>query len=124
MVPPAKDATTRDEVLWSEWIESIRKDVECFFGVCKARFRFLRNPVEYGLSTVDCAFRTSCILHNMLLAYDGYDGADMSREEFWNALDPDLSDFNQLQNPEMMPYVECLKSLETFSNVIDMHHLH
>ena len=33
------------EVVFSEWLESVRKDVECAFGILKIRFRFLRgNP--------------------------------------------------------------------------------
>ena len=43
LIPPSKSSNNRDEILWSEWLESIRKDVECFFGVLKARFRLLRN---------------------------------------------------------------------------------
>ena len=72
MVPPHKEALLREEVLWSEWIESIRKDVECFFGILKARWQFLRNPIEYNIFTIDDVFKTCCILHNMLLAYDGF----------------------------------------------------
>jgi hypothetical protein len=32
-------------VMWAEWLESIRKDVECVFGILKQRFRWLRNKV-------------------------------------------------------------------------------
>ena len=103
MVPPHKEALLREEVLWSEWIESIRKDVECFFGILKARWQFLRNPIEYNIFTIDDVFKTCCILHNMLLAYDGLDGKDMMREDFWNALDPNLSDAVTLVNDDATP---------------------
>ena len=33
-------------VMWAEWLESIRKDVECVFGILKQRFRWLRNKVN------------------------------------------------------------------------------
>lgn len=32
-------------IMWGEWLESIRKDVECVFGALKGRFRILRNKV-------------------------------------------------------------------------------
>jgi len=33
--------------LWSLQMESVRKDVECTFGILKCRFRILRNPVPF-----------------------------------------------------------------------------
>jgi hypothetical protein len=42
---PLKDTATRDRRLWSEWVESTRKNVECCFGILKARWRFLRNGI-------------------------------------------------------------------------------
>ena len=36
-------------VMWAEWLESIRKDVECVFGILKQRFRWLRNKVNVSL---------------------------------------------------------------------------
>jgi hypothetical protein len=35
------------ETYWSEWLESIRKDIECFFGIVKGRFRILWNASKY-----------------------------------------------------------------------------
>jgi hypothetical protein len=29
-------------------MESVRKDVECTFGILKCRFRILRNPIPYA----------------------------------------------------------------------------
>jgi len=117
--PPDKNCITRDAVLWSEWMESVRKDVECFFGVLKARFRFLRNPVEYNLLAVDAAFKTCCVLHNMLLAWDGLDGDELTREDFWNALDPDSDTDDELYRT---PSVH-LRDSATRENVIDFYHL-
>ena len=33
--------------LWSRWMESVRKDVECTFGILKRRFRCLKLPVQW-----------------------------------------------------------------------------
>ena len=37
-VPPVKDAHTYAVIHFSEWLESMRKDVECTFGIMKQRF--------------------------------------------------------------------------------------
>jgi hypothetical protein len=76
---------------WSEWLESVRKDVECFFGVLKSRFRWLRNPITlHYQSQIDNAVFLCCMLHNMLLQYDGLDRfASWEQErEFWDDLAP------------------------------------
>ena len=36
-VPPFSSSVYQDEVRWSEWLESMRKDVECTFGILKGR---------------------------------------------------------------------------------------
>jgi hypothetical protein len=33
-------------IYWSEWLESIRKDVECFFGRFKGRFQFFKDSIQ------------------------------------------------------------------------------
>jgi hypothetical protein len=60
------------EVGWSEYLESIRKDVECFFGIIKSRFRILHNALQlHSEHSIECCFKTACVLlHNMILAYD------------------------------------------------------
>lgn len=45
MMNPIKHTSSRNERLWSEWVESTRKDVECCFGILKGRFRFLRQGI-------------------------------------------------------------------------------
>ena len=37
-VPPMKHLVTYEEIRFSEWIESMRKDITCTFGVMKDRF--------------------------------------------------------------------------------------
>jgi hypothetical protein len=46
-IDPDKHHLHRDGVLWSEWLESVRKDVECFFGILKQRWRFFKNGVVH-----------------------------------------------------------------------------
>ena len=71
---PMKHTSLPNDALWSKWVESVRKDVECVFGILKGRFRCLKLPIYYhDKATVDSMFFTCCILHNMLLSLDGYD---------------------------------------------------
>ncbi len=36
-VPPFTITSNMDEIRWSKWLESMRKDVECTFGILKGR---------------------------------------------------------------------------------------
>jgi hypothetical protein len=72
--PPMKVSSVREEILYSKWLESTRKDVECTFGILKARFRILKNPIILNKQyEIDNMFVTCCIIHNMLLEYDQLD---------------------------------------------------
>jgi hypothetical protein len=43
-MPPFKTSSNHpDEVWWSQWLESMRKDVECIFGILKGRWRILKS---------------------------------------------------------------------------------
>ena len=46
-VNPNINRNDRQTVLFGEFLESVRKDVECLFGLLKARFRFLAGNIEY-----------------------------------------------------------------------------
>ena len=71
-VPPIKTTDICTEIRFSEWIKSIRKDVECTFGILKGRFRILRYGVcVWGVEKTDQLWMTCCALHNMLLEVDG-----------------------------------------------------
>ena len=89
---------TNAEPNWSNTLESVRKDVECFFGVLKGRFRILKLHILYRNKVdIDNMFFCCCILHNMLHAMDGLDkfeeGIDWAgpdgEHDFW-AHDPHL----------------------------------
>ena len=43
--PPVKDDITYEVITFSEWLESMRKDLECVFVILKGRLAILR----YGL---------------------------------------------------------------------------
>ena len=71
---PLKHSAIPRETLWSEWAETVRKDVECVFGVLKGRFRCLKLPIYYhDKDNIDNMFYCCCILHNILLHFDGLD---------------------------------------------------
>ena len=61
---------------WSENVESVRKDVECIFGILKKRFLILKHPIRLAKEQqIERLFVTCCVLHNLLLEYDGLDAA-------------------------------------------------
>ena len=71
-VPPFGVTNNIDEIRWSKWLESMRKDVECTFGILKGRWRILKSGVRiYGVDSVDHIWFTCCALHNWLLEIDG-----------------------------------------------------
>ena len=60
------------ECRWSSRLESVRKDVECTFGVLKKRFKILRLPIQINTAaTIADIFKGCCALHNFLLHKDG-----------------------------------------------------
>ena len=71
-------ASSPKEERWKARIESVRKDVECFFGRLKHRFRCLRVPCEFAAHVgpggaslkVDNMMLTCATLHNILLEED------------------------------------------------------
>ena len=74
LISPVKTGVPGSAVMkWSAKVESVRKDIEGVFGILKARFKFLKNfnSLKHH-SSIDNAFVTCCILHNMLLESDGW----------------------------------------------------
>lgn len=73
-IPPYKCCSDLKEVRWSQWMESMRKDVECTFGILKKRWTILDKGIEASIiENADKVWLTCCALHNMLLEIDGYD---------------------------------------------------
>ena len=71
-VPPMKNTNSRREIRFSDWIESMRKDVECTFGIMKGRWKVLQYGIKlHGIHKCDDLWLTCCALHNMLLEVDG-----------------------------------------------------
>ncbi|CAM9564421.1 unnamed protein product [Discosporangium mesarthrocarpum] len=74
---PLKSALTMAELKRRKRLECVRKDVECFFGILKDRFRVLTVPLTFwapnanSIEKIDNIFFVCCILQNMLHACDG-----------------------------------------------------
>lgn len=82
LIGPSKYPLSESDLLFSKRLESVRKDVECFFGILKARFRILKLAMTYQQQKrIDYVFFTCCILHNMLHTYDGMD--DLEEDVNW-----------------------------------------
>lgn len=58
LVDPSLQEFSHSSMMWSEWLESLRKDVECTFGSLKQRFRFIKNKNRFhDLHTISNAFK-------------------------------------------------------------------
>ena len=56
------------EARWTHRVGSVRKDVECAFGLLKKRFRILIRRIERrNAGDVELIFKVSCLLHNWIL---------------------------------------------------------
>jgi hypothetical protein len=74
LMPPLKESSNYADIRWSKWLESMRKDVECTFGIMKGRWRILKTGIRIqGLDNIDHIWKTCCALHNWLLEVDGLD---------------------------------------------------
>jgi hypothetical protein len=73
-IPPSKVSVNGREIRFSDWLESMRKDVECTFGILKGRWRLLKTGIRlHGVEACDKIWATCCALHNWLLEIDGLD---------------------------------------------------
>ena len=73
-IPPFTVSNSIPEMRFLEWLESIRKDVECTFGILKGRWRILKTGIRiHGTQSCDDIFKTCCALYNLLLEGDGID---------------------------------------------------
>lgn len=96
LMPPFGPGCSYDEKRWSEWLESVRKDIECTFGIIKARFRLFMNPIQFHkFSDIENAWKCACILHNMNINYDGNDLAEWERNLNWSYIDPAFDTLDQ-----------------------------
>ncbi len=67
---PPKNRHSEACVFWAEWVESSRKDIECFFGCLKVRFRILLHTIMVNtIRKIKNNFITCCILHNIINMY-------------------------------------------------------
>jgi hypothetical protein len=91
MQSPPSHACSGKEVLFREVLESARKSTECLIGILKARFWSMKHPIRMtSKNDIANMVWACCILHNMLLKFDGL--ADLWTEDDWLSYPPDLSD--------------------------------
>ena len=68
---PLAMTTDPAKLQWSQALESCRKDVECFFGRLKGRFRCLKLPCNFKYKVeIDNMFFTCVILQNIIQRHD------------------------------------------------------
>jgi len=63
-----------DVDIWSKFVESVQKDIECMFGILKKWFLALKHDVQLmSKDVIHKILISCCILHNMLLDFDGWE---------------------------------------------------
>lgn len=68
LVKSIKLPQTRKQQLFARWQESQRKDVECAFGILKARFKIIDVPCKlWKESDIGLIMRACIIMHNMII---------------------------------------------------------
>ena len=103
---PDHHTTEHDEVMFAEWLESMRKDIECIFGILKGRFCILKNAIRLKYEDdIEALFRTCAVLHNILLQFDGFLNPD------WLVVDPNI------EEPEEDP--EATQPMEQIQDIRD-----
>ena len=92
-----KSSSKPEEIAWSKRMESVRKDVECTFGILKQRFQILKKGIKlHTLQHIENIFYMCCILHNILLVHDGLD-------KQW--MDSDSKEFNEDPGIQRIQYI-------------------
>jgi len=100
-IMPEKYSSNVKHAKFSKFIESVRKCVECCFGILQVRFAILRDFRLHEEETLNHVFRTCCVLHNWLLERDGLDRpyttdadhvADVERLQGSFAVPPQVAD--------------------------------
>ena len=93
-----------EEGYFSSNLESVRKDVECLFGILKIRWKCLESGLRFrDIRVVEKVFVVCCMLHNIMLSemeretsYRVGRGAPIGRDAIWLAdpqpLQPQRSD--------------------------------
>jgi Plant transposon protein len=86
LIPPHMDPIYYTEFRFAEWIDSMRKDVECTFGILKGRFRVLKTGVRlHGIKVTDNIWHTCCALHNLFLEEDGLSDEWQNGTNIWES---------------------------------------
>ena len=95
MMNPMKHTSSRDQRLWSEWIESLTKDVECYFGILEGRsFTYFAQWHAFTIPKIDQVVFTCCILRNLIREADGLD-IRWEQQAEWDKLNPQTSNFDE-----------------------------
>ena len=108
LVCPMKHTIYKDEHEFSKWVESVRKDVECTFGILKQRFSIFRTPIRYhSIEHMDNIWITCCSLHNMLLDENNSDASEYIDE--------------RLQETQRQAAIDIIASREIDITVVNEH---
>jgi len=100
MISPYAQMVLVTQQVWLKMMESMRKDIECTFGILKVQFHILKTGIQvHSLKMANQIWKTCCSLHNWLLEMDGLDERfelDGTTSEWEDPLG--LNDIDDFQN--------------------------
>jgi len=64
MICGLKNTSSLAATIWSCQMESVRKDIECTYGILKMRFAILRHPLQYHARNTQVTRHTSHVTHH------------------------------------------------------------
>ena len=69
MCPYKHESVSSQKGYFSARVESVRKDVECVFGIMKKRWKILDHGIRFSdMQVVEKVFTVCCMLHNNMLS--------------------------------------------------------
>jgi hypothetical protein len=117
----AKHCEEPDLMAFSGLCESVRKDVECLFGIMKKRFRILGvASLAHYSENINSMVKVCSVLHNMLLEFDGLASAG-DLETDWARVDEAEARAHRLNLTEMATFVVGSQALYNNMDETEVH---
>lgn len=113
--PYSRKHLTLENLNFNQRLSRARKTIECTFGIMVAKWRLLSKPIETHEKTADDIIKAICILHNTILAREGFQRH--LRVVTTNA----VSDDNVFMPPRGRQSNEAQRVRDTFRNYVNFY---
>lgn len=72
--PYTRQSATEDELYFNYRLSSVRRVVECAFGILVGKWRVLKSEIQCDPKNVDTIVKCACLLHNVVIDKEGNSG--------------------------------------------------